>query len=96
MSGKTLRFDQTIRYEHEKELFDAMAELICRGDLIEKDLCRLGGVTCTHTLITRNHFPTEGYDLRMRFYVKKADRRTTWDEIYEAVNTIRPVPYSFV
>jgi len=98
MSKRTLKFTQTIGYKHEDETFDTMEQLVHRTDLIEKDLSLLSGVTCTHTRVTRNHFPApiDGYDLRVTFYVNKANRRVTWDDIYEVVNKINSVYYSFI
>lgn len=33
---------------------------------------------------------------RIKFYVTKEGRKTTWDDIYEIVNSIKPVPYKFI
>jgi len=95
--GRTLKFTQTARYNLESEAFDALEDLLHRSNYIERDLSLLPGVTYEHTLVTRNHFPAPAncYDLRITFYVNKTTR-ITWDKIYETINRINPVYYSFI
>ncbi len=47
--------------------------------------------------VDRNLSWTDGTEqIRCRFIVKKYGRKTTWDDIYKAVNSVHAVPYRFI
>ncbi|WP_063664376.1 hypothetical protein [Aliivibrio fischeri] len=33
---------------------------------------------------------------RQRYFVQKSGRKTTWNDVYRAINSVKPVPYDFV
>ena len=39
---------------------------------------------------------TSDKSFRQRFYVQKTGRKTTWKDVYKAVNSIKAVPYGFM
>lgn len=35
------------------------------------------------------------YSFRQRYYVQKLGRKTTWNDVYKTVNSVKAVPYDF-
>ena len=66
---------------------------------ISEILNHMEGVQCIHSEIRKVTFNSDNESnnqYRCRFHVKKEGRKTTWNDIYKAVNSVKAVPYSFV
>ena len=95
--GRTLHFQQIAdsRCKENKALLFRLVQ-----DTVEA-LSQLPGVFAQIGQPRELTFPPESQDTnpitqwRVAFHVTK-DRRTTWDQIYEAVNQVRPAYYSFL
>jgi len=90
----TLRFQQIV---DSRRKGDTKALLIRRVKAIEKKLSQLPDVTFTIENPRKVYFgpPEPSVQWRVDFKVKKSSRRTTWNDIYRAVNSVKAVPYSF-
>ena len=94
--GRTLHFQQITDSRFEEEGADLKALLLqCVQDTAEA-LGRLPSVV-VQTGRPRRFTFLDGSIVQWRadFYITK-DRRTTWNKVYETVNQVRPVHYSFL
>ena len=95
--GRTLHFQQIAdsRFGGDEALLSQLVQ-----DTVEA-LSQLPGVFGQIGQPRELTFPPGSQDTnpttqwRVDFYVTK-DRRTTWNEVYETVNQVRPVHYSFL
>ena len=89
---RTLVFDQIT----DSRFTDNPAELIRdrKRNIIGK-LKALPGVHVEHDSPYKVEFP-ENVQFRCRFYVQKTGRKTTWNDVYKAVNSVNAAPYRFI
>jgi len=59
-------------------------------------LKKMEGVTVTHDVERQLSWKEGAEQYRCHFYVRKEGRKTTWNDIYKAVNSVKPVPYKFL
>ena len=93
---KTLTFEQITDDRFENNIEQRLKE---RVDKISEILNHMEGVQCIHSEIWKVTFNSDSESntqYRCRFHVKKEGRKTTWNDIYKAVNSVKAVPYSFV
>ena len=71
------------------------AKLLKNVKRITKNLKALPGVTVTVSAPRKVVFgsPEPNTQWRVGFYVVKEGRATTWDDVYEAVNKVKPAYY---
>lgn len=70
-----------------------------RINKISEILNHMEGVQYTHSEIQKVTFNSDSESntqYRCRFYVRKEGRKTTWNDVYKAINSVKAVPYSFV
>ena len=65
-----------------------------RMELLNNKLSQLPGVTY-RTMRFREVEFSDGKQYRVDYLINK-DHQTTWDKIYETVNSVKAVPYQFV
>lgn len=63
---------------------------------IKANLEKLLGVICKTNEMTIPHFPDGTQQARIRFYVQKIGRQTTWNDVYKAINMVKSAPYKFI
>lgn len=88
----TLTFEQIA----DSRFTDNLEEnLRTRVDSLMKLLNAMEGVTARHGELSTVEFD-ENTQLRCRFFVNKTGRKTSWNDIYKAINKVKAVPYKFV
>lgn len=90
----TLHFQQIVDNRRKGE---TKALLMKRVGEIKRKLAKLPDVTIRVGAPRRVHFgpPEPSMQWRVDFWVRKSSRKTTWNDIYRAVNSVKAVPYSF-
>ena len=63
---------------------------------LENKFNTLHGVELKQEPIREVIFNDNVISYRKRFYVNKQNRKITWNNIYEVINSISPQPYDFV
>ena len=72
-----------------------------KRQVIEK-LKKLPGVNVEKGEVYRVEFDNDPFgtlgneQYRIQFWVQKTGRKTTWNDVYSAVNSVNPVPFKFV
>lgn len=82
------------------QVSESKANLEERKQSVLKNIAQLEGVTVTvdHPYETVARNPEVAINLkghRQRFYIQK-NRKSTWDDIYKAVNRVNAVAYDFI
>ena len=92
---RTLTFEQITDTRFENgDIEQILAERI---DKICEMLNRMEGVHFFHFGIKKITFENENNSqCRCQFWVKKDSRKTTWNDIFKTINSIKAVPYRFV
>ena len=91
---RTLRFTQITDSRFDNDIQNLLAD---RVKLIKEKLSALEGVRVKAGASTHYEFPGDepNEQYRSEFYVVKEGRKTTWDDVYRAVNSVKAVPYRF-
>ncbi len=59
-------------------------------------LKNMENVEVSHDVERQVSFPDGTEQYRCNFVVKKSGKKTTWNDIYKAVNSVKAVPYKFL
>ena len=91
---RTLTFEQVSDSRFTEKPAEELREI--KRAVIRK-LSELEGLTVRHDPVIKYEFDGLEYasQFRCRFYVHKQGRKTTWDDVYRAVNSVKAVPYKF-
>lgn len=105
---RTLYFQQITddRFESEKIVNNSILDtLLYRVDRL-KELLKIDGVNVEICELKKLEFEAEpleklkgvekSYQYRVDFYITKTTRKISWNDIYKIVNSVKPVPYSFI
>ena len=92
---RTLTFEQITDDRFENDIEQLLKDRISK---ISEILNHMEGVQCIHSEIRKLTFSdSEGNNqYRCRFYVRKDGRKTTWNDIYKAINSVKSAWYSFL
>lgn len=92
---RTLIFEQITDSRFDTNIEQLLAE---RTTTIISLLRRMDGVHVFHDGIRKFTFgePENNEQYRCQFWVRKDNKKTTWNDIYKTINSIKPVPYEFV
>ena len=92
---RTLTFEQITDSRFDTNIEQLIAE---RTTTIISLLRSMDGVHVFHDGIRKLTFddPENNEQYRCQFWVRKDNKKTTWNDIYKAINSIKPVPYKFV
>ena len=105
--GRTLYFEQITDDRHDKNIREL---LLSRVELL-MELLTIDGVEVVVSDIVDIHFNghteywkdgTVAYitkpsnQCRCKFFIRKTTQKVSWNDIYRIVNSVKPVPYSFV
>ncbi len=91
---RVLTFTQITDSRFDEDIAKTMRE---RKRKIVSLLKNMENVEVSHDAVERQlTFPDGTKQFRCSFVVKKYGRKTTWDDIYKAVNSIHAVPYKFI
>lgn len=92
---RTLTFEQITDSRFNADIEQLLAE---RTTKIVSLLKNMDGVHVFHDGIRKLTFPKpeNNEQCRCQFWVRKDNKKTTWNDIYKTINSIKPVPYKFV
>ena len=92
MIERVLTFEQITDDRFDNDIERLLKDRISK---ISEILNHMEGVQCIHSEIRKVTFG-DNNQCRCRFHVKKEGRKTTWNDVYKAVNSVKAVPYSFI
>lgn len=94
---RTLTFEQITDDRFDEDIKNLLST---RVDKITALLSAMEGVRVSHDVLRKMDWDLANGEgntqYRCRFHVTKTGRKTTWDDIYRAVNSVKPVPYKFI
>lgn len=92
---RTLTFEQITDSRFDTNIEQLLAKRI---EKIVSLLRTMDGVHVFHDGISKLTFegPENNEQYRCRFWVRKDNRKTTWNDIYKVINSVKSVPYKFV
>ena len=90
---RTLYFEQITDNRFDSDIAGTIRD---RKRQIKTLLSSMDGVHVAHDVERKLSWPDGTEQYRCRFWVQKDTRRTTWNNIYAAVNSVKAVPYKFV
>lgn len=92
---KTLVFEQITDSRFDADIEQLLQE---RWAAIMTLLGDMDGVHVSYDEVRKLTFTEpENYEqCRRQFFVRKDNKKTTWNDIYKAIDSVKPVPYKFV
>ena len=89
---RTLVFEQISDSRFQK---DIAKEISDRKRKIIKLLNNMEGLHISHDVERKLSWPDGTEQFRCKFYIRKDGRKTTWNDVMTAVNSVHAVPYKF-
>jgi hypothetical protein len=88
---KILYFEQTTDDRFDKDIYNLLNKRVEKL----KELLTIDGVEVKTGTIYNVDFGTNK-QYRCKFYVSKKTKKTTWNDIYKIVNSVKAVNYKFI
>lgn len=92
-SSRIMTFETITDNRFDKDVIKLCEE---NATKIKMELDKLDGVSYEMRTMTTPHFPDGTQQARIRFYIRKCSRKITWNDIYKAINRVKPAVYKFI